>query len=192
MQPAHTAPFVSSPNKTTKGVDEVAKKAREISVLDVLQKAGGAALLALCTTPALAVDYAVQIGAFKQVPESGYLDAASSYGSLIQTDAGDGVTAYALGPFSSRVDAETSLALVQTHYPDAFIRQVGDSQEVSQPASNRGQSIGQTPAPARVVAGGGDLSSLSAEERGRIVYLDGVLHIKEGDTFTPLSVYQQR
>lgn len=171
------------------------KKSPNISItiktLPSLGRALGALAVSVAAGQVMAVDYAVQIGAFKQVPQSSYLDAANSYGSILRLDAGDGVTAYSIGPFGSRDDAETTRGLLLDHYPDAFIRQVSDGQIVSAPTAT--SDARASSAPTRVIAGAGnDLSGLTAEERQRVVYLDGVLHIKEGDSFTPLSTYQRR
>ncbi|MCR9279832.1 MAG: SPOR domain-containing protein [Pseudomonadaceae bacterium] len=151
-------------------------------------RCAAAIVLIACASGAIANDYVVQIGAFtKDVRE--YLEPARSYGQIVQRATASGATSYSVGPFGSEADARTALDLLQEHYPDAFVRR-----------HSRDSLVAQSPAAATpaVIARTGNLSNeqtlanLTAEERERVVYLDGILHVKEGNEFIPLSQYQHR
>lgn len=151
---------------------------------------GAAALMIAFTSSAIATEYVVQIGAFtKDVRD--YLEPARSYGQIVQRATPSGATSYSVGPFGSEVDARTALDLLQEHYADAFVRQHrGDSAGASR------TTVAAPAAP--VIARTGNLNneqtlaSLTAEERERVVYLDGILHVKEGSEFIPLAQYRHR
>ena len=118
-------------------------------------------------------DYTVQIGAMT-VPDPAFTQAASAHGEVIAKRLPSGLTLYQVGRFQLRDDA-TALhrKLVADGYVDAYVKTTTPPRSVAQSASESTQ-------PAQ-------LASLSPEERAKVVYLDGVLHIKDGDSFTPVE-----
>lgn len=149
---------------------------------------GVAALLIACASGAQASDYVVQIGAFSK-DVSDYLEPARSYGQIVERQTSSGATSYSVGPFASESDARTALDLLQEHYPDAFVRQhQGDAATIASSRTTTSPVIART----GNLSNAQTLANLTAEERERVVYLDGILHVKEGDEFIPLAQYQHR
>lgn len=145
-------------------------------------------LLATASSNAFASEYVVQIGAFSNDVRE-YLEPARSYGQIVERATSSGATSYSVGPFGSEVDARTALKLLQEHYPDAFVRR-----HWGERAETTTGPIAVEPVIARTgnLSNEQTLANLTAEERERVVYLDGILHVKEGDEFIPLAQYQHR
>lgn len=122
---------------------------------------------------AAAADYTVQIGAMSE-PDPAFTQAASAHGEVIAKRLPSGVTLFQVGRFQLRNDA-TALRnkLIEAGYADAYVKTTTVARSVEQSAPESTQ-------PAQ-------LASLSPEEREKVVFLDGVLHIKDGDTFTPVD-----
>ncbi len=141
--------------------------------------------------------YAVQIGTFKN-PNTDFVSAARSIADVSAQLNRKGHTVYQMGPFDSYTAAnEMLLRAKELGYDDAFVNQTtrADS-ERSAPVSGAAPGLrnaAMSQPSSRAQTGGiptSMLNSLSAEERKRVVYLDGVLHIKEGAKFTRLDQYQ--
>ncbi|MBT8139375.1 MAG: SPOR domain-containing protein [Gammaproteobacteria bacterium] len=125
--------------------------------------------------------YSVQIGAFAS-PAAGLQESLSQFGT-VSIDRHGGLSRFLVGQFNERGDAELLRdELRREGYDDAFVRARGKASAAATVTSqhhshtNSGQSEADH---ARIHA-------LSPEQRENVVYLDGVLHIKQGDSFIPL------
>lgn len=146
--------------------------------------------LSLMSGAAVAGEFAVQIGAFRQAP-SGFAEAATKVGALVTSETPEGVTRFQIGQFDSMAAAETAKsALIGAGYADAYIVQKNVSlqrsrdEQLMQPM----QPTSQSPRANVAISLGNDpLAGLSESLRSRVVILDGAYYVKEGDQFIPLS-----
>ena len=152
--------------------------------------AGGLVLgLALVTHTAHA-RWTIQIGAFGSDFDRSFSAAASVIGEVREERRDDGSVAVVVGQWNRVADARDSLAALSVNYPDAFIR-------ASNPGAATGASASSTRSAARTRDSGTPrdselLNQLSADERANVVLLDGALHYKSGDTFTPLREWMNQ
>lgn len=157
----------------------------------------------LAAGTAQSATYTIQIGAFK-TPSAQYVQAARSVGEVYATERASGVIALSVGSFASNAEANQALARVQQQYPEAFVRRASSNNrrtfdEGGTPAQWAGSSrtTSTTASRANVVprakSDSGDiLATLTPSERKHVVYLDGILHFKQGDQFLPLAEYRAR
>ena len=77
--------------------------------------------------------------------------------------------------------------------PDAYIRRLSSVAENTKAGAVQPAVEGQGVAPVAIANAGSDaavlLNQLPADERRNVVMLDGRLHYKDGDRFTPLAEY---
>ena len=125
---------------------------------------------------AQAGDYTVQIGAFRN-PPADYAVRAESVGPLQTTRTAEGVTRFRIGEYASEAEADVArIALVEAGYADAFVIRARGARRVT-----------TIPAPRTESRSGDPLAGVPAHLRSRVVLLDGVYHVKDGDRFTPLE-----
>ena len=128
--------------------------------------------------------FVVQIGAFRN-PQADFGARAAEFGTLSTSRSPEGLTRFEVGTFANEREARRALASIHAAgYTDAFVRR--------QHAGSRILNIRDLPA---VGAGPGDrhearLARLPSELRSRVVILDGVLSVKEGERFIPLDEYE--
>lgn len=117
--------------------------------------------------------FSVQVGAYAS-PAQGLRESLTEYGSVTIDNSG-ALSRYLVGNFNSRGEAELLRdELRAAGFDDAFVRSIGTATQGhahDDGVSGKDQSL---------------LSKLTAEQRANAVYLDGVLHLKNGDNFTPL------
>ena len=112
-----------------------------------------------------AAEYTVQIGALS-APNDGYGLKAIGTGQVMTRESDTGLTLYQVGTFDTRDAAlPTRERLRALGYADAYIKRIRAKRTV---------------APRRV-------DDLTDEQRAKLVYVDGVPHLKEQDNFTPLD-----
>ncbi len=133
----------------------------------------------LSASAASAAEYVVQIGAFRR-PSQDFAAAARQVGEVTTVVTSSGVTLFQVGTFGSFSEAnEARSSLRAAGYADAFVRRARRS-AASLPAVSA----------APPAEGATRFERLPAELQARTVYLDGRLHVKEGDRFIPLSEYE--
>ncbi|MFK7913795.1 MAG: SPOR domain-containing protein [Pseudomonadales bacterium] len=147
-----------------------------------------------------AATYTIQIGAFK-TPNATFADQARSVGEVYATQRASGVTAVSVGSFDSSAEASSALARIEDNYPGAFVRHANtDSRRLLAAGSGSERAAASAtrtaPAARSTTASSSNTSdvfaTLSAKERKNVVYLDGVLHFKQGDQFLTLAEYRAR
>ena len=127
-----------------------------------------------------AAEYVVQIGALSRA-NPGFAVDAMSVGTVMTSESEAGLIRYRVGPFASPSEARAAKAKLRAAgYPDAYIRRIQAPPAVSSAPLSGSESV-----PPGTV----DISTLPEEVRAKLVYLDGELHIKEGEKFVPLSKY---
>ncbi len=151
----------------------------------------------------LYADYTVQIGAFSK-PSDAFAAPARSIGQVNTTATSNGITIFTVGDFDTMTSAKDALDSLRNDYPDAFVRNIPGSRKpvaASRPAEPTTTGMA-TPTPTepktrRLTATQGSSedsqlwNSLTDDERKRVVYLDGVLHLKQGERFVPLAEYRR-
>lgn len=146
-------------------------------------------LLTLITGSAWASQYAVQLEASKSPSLDRYKD-LSEYGRLYTVAANNGYTRTRLGPYENKSKALDVLDKVQAAgYTDAFIakQQNGDttpsvSSSVKSHTSKRQYDIENFDVKTLK-----EWKMLTPEQQANLVYLDGILHVKNGNKFIPLD-----
>lgn len=143
----------------------------------------------LITEAAWASQFAVQLEASKS-PDLNRYASLSVHGKLYTVNTDNGYTRTRLGPYENKSKALEILEKVRAAgYADAFVAR-----------HDNGVSTSSAPAPAKPPAGKvryGDIenfdvktlkewSMLTPEQQKNLVYLDGKLHIKDGNNFIPL------
>ncbi|MEO1576112.1 MAG: SPOR domain-containing protein [Pseudomonadota bacterium] len=138
-------------------------------------------LLALVTSlvvagHARADTYDVQIGAFKR-PDASALTVPAGVGELRGVQGDDGLTRFVVGPFTSRAAADDARdQLRAAGYPGAFVRM--DTNGAAQLQERPAAFVAEEPTAS---------VSMSDDEPGELVTLDGKLHRKIGDRFIPVE-----
>ena len=123
---------------------------------------------------AQAEDYTVQIGAFREAP-SDFAIAAEAVGEVRTSQTAEGLTRVRIGSYDSAEAAEVArAALLGAGYAGAFVIRASGTRDVVS-ASPRGTATADP------------LADLPESIRSRVVLLDGVYHVKDGDVFTPLD-----
>lgn len=142
-----------------------------------------------------AAEYAIQVGAFKS-PSQNYAENLRSYGEVNSSQSSSGVTVFTVGRYSSVDEAKSDLNRIASDYPGAFVRNLPSSASSASNIGNIGSTRSAAPRKAatqqsRKTPDTQLWESLSESERRRVVYLDGVLHLKQGDQFVPLAEYRR-
>ncbi|MEM1435128.1 MAG: SPOR domain-containing protein [Pseudomonadota bacterium] len=134
--------------------------------------------------------YTIQIGAFRN-PSMSFTAGAAQVASVYVTERSNGIKALSVGSFDSRAAAADALSTLQDEYPDAYIATLSESAMLFD-----GSAAAPPPSTSNIAVRDGPsnteqalLDRLSDAERSRVVYLDGVLHMKSGSDFVPLTEY---
>ncbi len=135
--------------------------------------------------PSIADDYVVQFGALKQ-PYEAYSEKARRIGRVYTVTTTSGFTLYKMGPFESDASAMEAMEKLRSlGYRDAYIKDDGSKSEAITPRMvNSTSKTSKDIDPLMAVA------ALPDAVRSKLVYVDGVLHVKEGDQFIPLGEYR--
>ena len=124
--------------------------------------------------------WVVQVGAYSKGISDEDHARLSRYGNVLVQDR-NALSIVSVGPYSSRAEAENLLPQIRQVATDAYVR------------STRGATTRTTQRPraSRPSKTSDDslLSQVPANLRGNVVRLDGELHYKQGDVFTPLGQY---
>ncbi len=138
--------------------------------------------------------FTIQIGAFK-TPNDTYSVPARAVGEIYATERSNGVTALSVGRFADVDAASAALAQISRHYPSAYVRRAHPEAQLR----NAPATASKAPLPPTTQTQAANpqqpletelLSSLTDDERKHVVYLDGKLHYKQGDSFVPLAQYR--
>lgn len=142
------------------------------------------AVVVFAAASAQAADYVVQIGAFRN-PASDFGELAAEYGTVSTSQSPSGLTRFQVGAFASESEARRALARLRAvGYADAFVLRKGNGNNFVSDLP----AVGAAP-PSQSPRGRSAVERLPADLRSQAVYLDGVLHIKDGDRFIPLDEY---
>ncbi len=153
----------------------------------------------LLASPAFA-EYTIQVGAFGK-PSQAFADRVRELGEVNTTQNARGMTVFTVGRYATSDAANADIERVRREFPDAFVRSMPDSARSPDAKANAVAAADDTQGAERagyprLISGttrDSELwNSLSAEERRRVVYLDGVLHVKEGESFVPLAEYRRQ
>jgi SPOR domain len=128
--------------------------------------------------------YTIQVGAFHKVSEQ-TLSSVVRYGTYQQEKKGD-LMRLMVGSFHSRQDAEALLVEIKKSFPQAFIRLVDQQENVA----NHHHLDEKATDHQHPHFDGKEMKkwqNLTAEQQDHAVYLDGKLHLKYGDHFTPVK-----
>lgn len=139
----------------------------------------------LFSLSSFASQYAVQLEASKS-PDIGRYESLSAYGKLYTIAADNGYTRTRLGPYASKTKALEVLDNVRAAgFTDAFIakQQSGTKSTANQSVTTKGQFDIET----FDVKTLKEWKMLTPEQQANLVYLDGKLHVKNGNEFTPLN-----
>ena len=139
--------------------------------------------------------YTIQLEASKQ-PDLNRYSTIEQYGVLYTEETNRGLVRVRIGNYDSTSEAKSALGQIKSQgFNDAYITVTSaDAGATSQPLADSYSLIPASSAPGDTPIRSPESlpiwHDLSEEQRANVVYLDGVLHIKEGDTFTPLSQFR--
>lgn len=127
-----------------------------------------------------ASDYTVQIATYRTLPNN-FVKSAEEFGEVLTSQAGD-LTRVSIGSFNTKDQAQELLSrLRQAGYKDAFIKRTdADVTAHSSHASNSTHHHDHHSLPGSEME---KLRNLSATDKERAVFLDGKLHLKDGNKF---------
>ncbi len=154
------------------------------------------ALTILGCNIARAAEFTIQVGAFKN-PSQAFADEVRQYGEVNTAQNSNGITVFTVGRYNSKDSAKADLDRVRAKYPGAYLRNMPSAarQQTASPSITAVQQTNAAPrntvAAASATPEAALWESLTDAERRRVVYLDGVLHLKQGDNFVPLSEYRR-
>ena len=142
------------------------------------------------TVSAASALFSIQIAATKSSSLSFYKQ-STNFDSLYADTTNSALTKIKLGAYNSHEEAEKHLSKIRkSGFPDAFISPYTKQNSTSFSTnselnkvvtSHNTNPLNHESSPA--------WQGLTHEQRRNTVYLDGVLHIREGDKFTPLTNY---
>lgn len=145
------------------------------------------ALLIIVAGPVSAGQYAVQLEASKS-PQLERYKQLSVHGELYTVAADNGYIRTRLGPYDSKAAALAVLEQVhEAGYADAFLAKYNSG------GITAGSSVASSASRHQYDVENFDVRSLpewgnlTPEQQSNIVYLDGVLHVKNGDEFIPME-----
>jgi hypothetical protein len=128
--------------------------------------------------------YSIQIAAVKNTSLNFY-EQTTGFDTLYEERSSAGFMKIKLGPFSNLEEAEKNLAMVKNKgFSDAFISQYVSQLNFVSKNKHSGQIDGSTAPDALPV-----WARLTEEQRKNVVYLDGVLHVRVGADFKPISQF---
>lgn len=133
----------------------------------------------MCFTSQIhAGDYAIQLSATK-TPALSQFASLEEFGNLYTTNADNGLIRTRLGPFYGKEKALEALAKVHTAgFQNAILVNADTNSNINNTVTTNSENYLQDSV---------EWQSLDSKQQANVVNLDGVLHIKEGDNFTPLS-----
>ena len=142
-------------------------------------------LLAISGNSFAAPVFSIQILA-SESPDLTHLKTSIGTNEIYTEKTNTGLTRVKVGSYNSKIDAEQDLNTVKSKgFPDAFVTTYNGNKSTVPPkehhehtSDNKHSHSTQEP-PA--------LMRLTEEQKRNVVYLDGVLHLHENGTFTPLS-----
>lgn len=145
-------------------------------------------LLPLITGQAWASQYAVQLEASK-TPQPEKFSTLSIHGNVYTEAASNGYIRTRLGPYNSKGRALEVLNEVhQAGYPNAIIaKHQSNSSTTITPAITSKSAKHKYDIENFDVKTLEEWKMLTPEQQNNLVYLDGKLHVKNGDSFIPLS-----
>jgi hypothetical protein len=145
----------------------------------------GLTLLLFVTGQAMAGQYAVQLEASRS-PSLAKFQELSAYGRLYTETTEQGYIRKRMGPYENRIEALDVLKQVHAAgYKDAIItRQQGSSAASSHAVNTPNYAYDIEKFDVKTLK---EWKLLTPEQQKNLVYLDGKLHIKSGDQFTPLN-----
>lgn len=139
-------------------------------------------LLTLISGHCIADQYAIQLEASK-APRLERFESLSKLGTLYTEAAGNGYIRTRIGPYESKKLALDVLNEVHAAgYTAAIITQQKNSYEILPSVSSQQFDIQSFDVKTLK-----EWSMLTQEQQSNLVYLDGVLHVKNGNRFIPLS-----
>ena len=119
--------------------------------------------------------YTVQIATYRNLPNN-FLTSAEAFGE-VHTSQADDLTRVSVGSFNDRNEAQKLLSrLKQAGYEDAFINRLATSSAASTQHNNATHHSSEM----------AKFRNLSDAEKDRAVFVDGKLHLKEGNQFIPV------
>ncbi len=140
--------------------------------------------------PAFSSQYAVQLEASKS-PNLNRFESLKVYGQLYTVDANNGYTRTRIGPYENKNKALEVLKEVHAAgFQDAFIAKQKSEDAISPAAVSKSSNhAGKHNYDIETfdVRTLKEWKMLSAEQQANLVYLDGKLHVKDGNRFTPLG-----
>jgi hypothetical protein len=143
-------------------------------------------LLLLITEQGWADQYAVQLEASKS-PSLERYEALSVHGNLYTVSGDNGFIRARLGPYESKDRALDILRDVRAAgYTDAFIARQ-QSSDVTKPSMESKRTKHEHDSKIFDVRTSKEWKMLTPEQQANAVYLDGVLHVKDGDQFISLD-----
>ena len=145
-------------------------------------------LLTIVTGSASASQYAVQLEASK-TPQLARFEHLGTHGELYTVAADNGYIRTRLGPYEQKSDAMTVLAQVHNAgFTQAFVaKEQNQSNKTTHSSSNTHSYKNRHNIESVDVKALPAWQKLSTEQQNNVVYLDGALHVKDGNVFTPLS-----
>ena len=135
-----------------------------------------------------ATEFTIQVGAFKN-PSDAFANQVREYGEVNTAQRDNNITLFTVGRYDSVDSAKQELDRIRGAFPGAFIRNMPAAARRSQASTPRETAVANETDSA--IPDAQIWESLSAAERSRVVYLDGVLHLKQGDQFVPLAEYRR-
>ena len=145
-------------------------------------------LLPFVTGQAWASQYAIQLEASRS-PQPEQFNSLDVHGNIYTEAANNGYIRTRLGPYGSKSRALEVLNEVhQAGFPNAIIAKhknnvsTSPSQAITKKSANRQYDIEDFDVKTLK-----EWKMLTPEQQNNLVYLDGKLHVKNGDSFIPLS-----
>lgn len=143
-------------------------------------------LLTAAASHCFANEYAVQLEASKSPNLKNY-QALSVHGNLYTSAAGNGYIRVRLGPYENKKEALSVLSNLHAEgYTTAFVAEQSNNEASVAPitagSTKQGHNIDSFDV--RTLK---EWHMLTKEQQSNLVYLDGELHIKNGDLFIPLK-----
>ena len=145
-------------------------------------------LTLLVTAPVTAGEYAVQLEASKN-PDLSRYQTLHEYGNLYTISADNGYIRTRLGPYKNKSTALEILEKVHAAgFNDAYVaKKQNAASTVSKTSISSSMRRSENSIESFDVTTIEGWETLTPEQQANVVYLDGTLHVKSGELFTPVT-----
>lgn len=137
--------------------------------------------------------FSIQVAAVKDASKLAFFKQSTGFDTLYTEETENGLVRIKLGAYGSREEAKKDLLTIKRKgFPQAFVTTNTEQKTIKPPVvhSKPRAAISESIKDNRLAPSASPAwSTLTEEQKQNVVYVDGVLHLRKGGEFIPLSSY---